>query len=83
MPKVDKCGQGGREGVKNGTFVRTSFMDGPDRRSNTCGVDRRSNTCEVSNNRLYFCTPHIKIFDPHLHAVIFIVETAYVYKNVQ
>ena len=29
MPKVDKCGQGGREGVKNGTFVRTSFMDGP------------------------------------------------------
>ena len=32
MPKVDKCGQGGREGVKNGTFVRTSFMDGPYRR---------------------------------------------------
>ena len=29
MPKVDKCGQGGREGVKNGTFVQTSFMDGP------------------------------------------------------
>ena len=29
MPKVDKCGQRGREGVKNGTFVRTSFMDGP------------------------------------------------------
>ena len=29
MPKVDKCGQEGREGVKNGTFVRTSFMDGP------------------------------------------------------
>ena len=29
MPKVDKCGQGGEGGVKNGTFVRTSFMDGP------------------------------------------------------
>ena len=29
MPKVDKCGQGAREGVKNCTFMRTSFMDGP------------------------------------------------------